>query len=134
MDTLISFASAIPVWLWVTSGIIAFLFIAGERILWKYEAHFPMKTGCGRGKIKLVYGKKNGVRIRYRFELDERYQGRKLDIFLNNKLIHSIPADQTKAAKLFKFEKIALEKPQEGAEVEIYSERDKLFEGVLVLD
>ncbi len=133
MDTLIDFASTVPTWVWVVSGVIVFMLITGERILWKFETHFPMKTGVGRGQIKLAYGKKRGARIRYRFELDEKYRGRKLDIFLNTKLIHSIPAERTKAPKLFRIEKIDLDEAREGAEVEVYSDREKLFEDVLVI-
>ena len=126
--------SAVPTWVWVIGGIVAFFFFFGERILWKYEVKFPMTTETGRGKIKLLYGKKKGARIRCSFELNERHRGKKIDIYLQNKRIHSIPADQTKAAKYFKSEKISLEKPDEGADIEVYADRDKLFSGVLVLD
>jgi hypothetical protein len=52
VSQILELLSTIPTWLWVFGGFIIFMFIFGDRKLWKLEVKFPTKSGVGRGEVE----------------------------------------------------------------------------------
>ena len=132
MELLVDLLTAIPTWAWWVGGIVLVSLLFGDRVLWEYEAEFPFRQGIGRGEIELKGYKKKGCRIEV--ELESALLPQEVTIFLNGRRIFAIPPEQTKAARLYHTEPIALDQPAEGDEVEVHIGGEAVFQGLLVRD
>ncbi len=133
ISTLPGLVDAIPGWGWIVI-IIFVLFVLGERIVWDYEVKFPYKQAAGRGEVELECGSKKGTRIKCRFELEEFYREKPIEIRINNQTLHTIDAGKNQNGKVYIREHIAFQQPTEGDEVVVLIGNDEVFTGVLVLD
>ena len=64
-----------------------FVALFGDRKLWELEVKFPMKHGVGRGEVEFECLKKKGSTIEVKFELEEMFHNKPIEIFLNNQLV-----------------------------------------------
>lgn len=126
--------SAVPTWVWVIGGIIVFAILFGDRKLWELEVKFPMKSGVGRGEVEFECHKKKGSSIEVKFELEELFHNKDIEIHLNNRLVYTVPASKNSGNRIYINEKLALQKPNEGDKVGVTIGGQKQFEGVLVRD
>jgi len=126
--------STVPTWVWIVGGIILFTIIFGDKKLWEFEVKFPLQTGVGRGEVEFECLNKKGTSIEAKFELEELYQNKKIEIFLNNRMVYSIPEEKNNSARIYVNEKLDIQKPNEGDEVAVNINGQKQFEGVLVRD
>jgi len=136
MDTsqILAILSTVPTWVWIVGGIILFTIIFGDKKLWEFEVKFPLQAGVGRGEVEFECLNKKGTFIEAKFELEELYQNKKIEIFLNNRMVYSIPEAKNNSARIYINEKLEVQKPTEGDEVTVNIGGRKQFEGVLVRD
>ena len=123
----------LPVWVWILLGF-GLLFVFGDRKLWEYEVKFARVTGIGRGEIEFESLKKRGTSIEVKLELEPIYRSKPVEIFLNGKLVFSIPADKNAGEIMRITEAIDLTEPQEGDEVVVKISNEQLFSGQLIPD
>ena len=126
--------SALPTWVWVIGVFIFIVIVFGDRKLWELEVKFPQKHGVGRGEIEFECLKKKGSSIEVKFELEDLFQNKNIEIFLNNKLVFSVHESKNSSSRTYINEKLEIEKPSEGDEVTVNIGGQKQFEGVLVRD
>lgn len=134
INQILALLSSIPVWLWVFGGFIIFMFVFGDQKLWELEVKFPIKSGVGRGEVEFECHKKKGSSIEIKFELEELFNNKDIEIHLNNRLIYTVAAAKNSGNRIYINEKLELQKPNEGDKVEVTIDGQKQFEGVLVRD
>lgn len=134
VNQILELLSAIPIWIWVLAGFIIFMFIFGDQKLWELEVKFPVKSGIGRGEVEFECHKKKGSSIEVKFELEELFNNKDIEIHLNNRLVYTVPAIKNTGNRIYINEKLELQKPTEGDKVEVAIGGQKQFEGVLVRD
>ena len=134
VSQILELLSSIPIWVWVLGGFIIFVFIFGDQKLWELEVKFPKKSGVGRGEVEFECHKKKGSSIEIKFDLEEMFQNKEIQIHLNNRLIYTVPAAKNSGTRVYINEKLELQKPNEGDKVEVTIGGQKQFEGVLVRD
>lgn len=126
--------STVPTWVWIVGAFILYAILFGDRKLWELEVKFPNKHGVGRGEIEIECLKKKGMSIEADFSLEDLFKQKKIEIYLNNRLIYTIEAIKNKGMKTFIKDKIDIQKPNEGDKVFVNINGQKHFEGVLVRD
>jgi hypothetical protein len=131
---ILNWLSSLPTAVKIIGGIIIFMLIFGQKILWDYEVKFPFKTGIGRGEIEFECGKKSGPEIECEFELDDTYKNMPIEIYLKDKKAYTITADRNRQTFIRIKEKTPLDKPEEGDEVTVKANGEPIFSGKLVLD
>jgi len=134
INQILELLTTIPAWLWVFGGFIIFMFIFGDQKLWELEVKFPMISGVGRGEVEFECHKKKGSSIEVKFQLEELFNNKPIEIFLNNRLVYTVPSSKNSGNRIYVEEKIDLEKPNEGDKVLINIGGTKQFEGALVRD
>lgn len=134
INQILELLSAIPVWVWGFGGFIIFMFIFGDQKLWELEVKFPTKPGVGRGEVEFECHKKKGSSIEVTFELEEMFHNKEIQVHLNNRLVYTLPAAKNSGARIYIDEKLELQKPNEGDNIEVMIDGHKQFEGVLVRD
>jgi len=130
---IINFITNLPGWVWFVLFIV-FLIITGDKKEWDFEVKFPLKEGIGRGEVELECLKKKGSSIEIELELDPDYHNKKIEIFLNNNLIYTIPQNINVGKYIRIDKKAAIQKPSEGDDVLIKIGGETVFSGQLVLD
>ena len=126
--------TTIPTWVWVIGGIIFVVIVFGDRKLWELEVKFPQKQGVGRGEVEFECLKKKGSSIEVKFELEDLFQNKNIEIFLNNKHVYSVNESKNNGPRTYINEKLDIAKPSEGDEVTVNIGGQKQFAGVLVRD
>lgn len=126
--------SAVPTWVWVVGGIILFSIVFGDKKLWEFEVKFPLQAGVGRGEIEFECLKKKGSSIEVEFQLEQLFQNKNIEIFLNNRLVYTVPESKNNGVRININKKLEIQKPNEGDKVTVNIGGQKQFEGVLVRD
>lgn len=134
MEDLMQLAANIPTWIWVVFALFVYVMIFGDKKLWELEVKFPMQPGVGRGEVEFECLKKKGTKIEVEFNLEEMFQNKNIEIFLNNSKVFAIPAVKNKGSRLYVTEPITLSKPNENDKVEVHIGGKKQFEGHLYRD
>ena len=129
----VNFITELPGWAWFVL-VIGFLFITGDKKEWDFEVKFPLKDGIGRGEVELECLKKKGSSIEVELELEPDYNNKKIEIFLNNTLIYTIPQNKNIGKFVRIDKKTKIQKPAEGDDVLIKIGGEHIFSGQLVLD
>lgn len=132
-NALLQWLGDVPTWVWIV-GVVGLLILTGDRVLWDFEVKFPRVTGIGRGEIEFEGFRKRGATIQARFELDENYRGRALEIRVNGESVYTIPANKTGSARTVVNERYGPGQPAEGDVVEVFADDELLFSGRLALD
>lgn len=129
----LEFVIGLPWWVWLVLVLVVAI-IFGDRSLWEYEVKFPLQEGVGRGEVEFEAYKKKGTTIELKFRLDPAYQDKAIDVYLEGRLMFSLPAEKNSRSLLFLTEKIDMEQPKEGSEVVVKIGGISVFKGLLVLD
>lgn len=130
---IVNFITGLPGWAWFVL-IIGILFITGDKKEWDFEVKFPFKDGIGRGEVELECLKKKGSSIEVELELEPDYNNKKIEIFLNNALIYTIPQNINTGKVVRIDKKTEIQKPAEGDDILIKIGGEHIFSGQLVLD
>ncbi len=126
--------STIPTWVWVVGGIVIFVILFGDQKLWEFEVKFPMKHGVGRGEVEFECLKKKGSTIEVKFELEEIFHNKPIEIFLNDKLVFTVPQAKNTGRRIYIEENLDLQEPNEGDKVCVHIGGQEQFEGQLYRD
>lgn len=134
MEDLMQLAANIPTWIWIVVGVFLYVVIFGDKKLWELEVKFPQQPGVGRGEIEFECFKKRGSQIEVELHLEEMYQNKNIEIFLNNSKVFAISAEDNKGSRLSVNKPITLSQPNENDKVEVHIDGQKQFEGHLYRD
>lgn len=133
LQALIELVQSVPLFIWIVL-FIAILFLFGDKQLWEYEADFMYKPGIGRGEIEIEYYKKAKGSIDIELELDEEYQNKPLDIYLDGISILNIPPQKNNGHKFRIHEPYKHLEPHEGMTVEIKHNNKVILASSLLMD
>lgn len=134
LSEIIHYIQHVPTWIWFVAGFVL-LILTGDTKRWEYEVKFPMKQGVGRGEIEFKCLKKKGTSIEIELSLDTMQAEKPIDIYLNERLVYSIAADENIANKrIYINKKITIEKPREADTVAVKIAGQSVLTGQLVLD
>ncbi len=134
MEDLMQLAASIPTWIWIIFGVFIFVMLFGDKKLWDLEVKFPQQPGVGRGEVEFECFKKRGSHIEVELYLEEMFQNKNIEIFLNNTKVFSIPAKDNKGPRLSITKPLTLSQPNENDKVEVHIGGQKQFEGHLYRD
>ena len=116
-----------PVYIWVITAVIA-LILFGDRKKWDRIARFPGNGVKGRnrstpknGYIEVDCYKKKGMLITIELSIDDQYSKQPAEIYINNKLALTIPANKTKWGVIRYKGKFNLTEPNTGEITEVKS-------------
>lgn len=132
---ILNFIHNSPGWAWFVIGFVL-LILMGDKKLWEFEVKFPMKQGVGRGEIEFEGLKKKGTHIEIKFNLDASQANQQIDIYLKERHVFTIPADQNQADSRINInKKIKLEQPPNEADtVTVKIGGQQVFDGQLFPD
>lgn len=132
---ILNFIQNLPTWAWFVIGF-ALLILTGDKKLWEYEVKFPMKQGVGRGEIEFEGMKKKGSQIEIKLDLDATQANKQIDIYLKERHVFTIPADENQANKRITInKKIKLvQPPNEADDVVVKIGGQQVFDGQLFPD
>lgn len=123
----------VPWYVWFGLFIVVMI-IFGDRGLWDYEVKFPYTQGVGRGEVEFECYKKKGSVIEAKFQIDTECANEAIDIYLGDRLMHSISSQKNPGGRIFIKESLEMEEPTEGDIVEVIIRGEVVFSGPLIRD
>ena len=133
LTSIIDLFQSVPFFVWI---ILIFIILAlfSDKQLWEYEAKFIFQEGIGGGELEIEYYKKAKGSVDLELTLDELFQNKPLEVFLEDDLILAIPAEQNTGPRLHFHDEFKLAEPHEGMKVHIKCDNEPLFTAQLLLD
>jgi len=130
VNELVNWIFNLPKWFWVIF-VIGIVFLSSDKKKWEYEAKFPFEAGKGSGEVEFDCFKKKGSSIEIEFELEPVFQNKAIEIFLNDKLIYTIPNNINIGSRLRINEKFNLIEPSADDLVMVKIDDKEIFEARL---
>ena len=131
--SIVELVQSVPLFIWIILVIIIFVLFSDKQ-LWEYEARFVYTNGIGEGDLEIEYYKKAKGSVDLELFLEEAYQQKELEIFLENDLLFTVPAESNNDTKLHFHEPYTLSEPHEGMKVHIKCDNKILFTAPLLMD
>ena len=126
---IISEIGELPWYVWL--GLFLILnFVFSDHSRWKKEVKFPFKPDIGSGEVEIEHSKQHGTMLEVEMRLKEPLQNKPIEVFFNDSLVCTMPAEHNDGTGRDFKEPTTLPKPTAGDTVDVRIEGQTVFQGV----